>query len=52
MADDEVSGFYWLDYVLFAVMLLVSLGIGIYAALSAGKQKTTRYNSQLQCMYQ
>ena len=39
MADDEVSGFHWLDYVLFTVMLLVSLGIGIYAALSVGKQK-------------
>ena len=43
MADDNVSGFHWLDYVLFAGMLLVSLGIGIYAALSGGKQKTTRY---------
>ena len=43
MAGDELSGFHWLDYVLFTVMLLVSLGIGIYAAVSGGKQKTTRY---------
>ena len=42
MAEDEVSGFHWLDYVLFAVMLVLSLGIGIYAAFSGGKQKTTR----------
>ena len=42
MAEDEVSGFHWLDYVLFAVMLVLSLGIGVYAALSGGKQKTTR----------
>ena len=42
MAGDEVSGFHWLDYVLFAVMLIISLGIGVYAALSGGKQKTTR----------
>ena len=34
MAEDEVSGFHWLDYVLFAVMLVLSLGIGVYAAVS------------------
>ncbi len=45
MADDDVSGFHWLDYVLFTLMLVVSLGIGIYAALSGGKQKTTRYEN-------
>ncbi len=47
MAEDEVPGFHWLDYVLFALMLLVSLGIGIYAALSGGKQKTTRWEKDI-----
>ena len=40
--EGEISGFHWLDYVLFTVMLLVSLGIGVYVALSGGKQKNTR----------
>ncbi len=39
---EDIDGFHWLDYLLFALMLLVSLGIGIYAALTGGKQKTTR----------
>ena len=30
-----------LDYVVLAAMLLISMGIGIYHALSGGKQKTT-----------
>ena len=50
MADDEISGFHWLDYVLFAALLLVSFGIGIYAALSGGKQRTTRYNCLVEMM--
>ena len=34
MVEDEVFGFHWLHYVLFAVMLVLSLGIGVYASLS------------------
>ncbi len=37
-----MGGFHWLDYVLFVVMLVASLGIGVYAALTGGKQRTTR----------
>jgi len=29
------------DYIIFAVTIVVSLGIGIYYALSGGKQRTT-----------
>jgi len=31
----------WLDYVVLAVFLAISLGIGIYHALSGGRQRTT-----------
>ncbi len=36
-----VQGLYTADYIVFALMLLVSLGIGIYYSLTGGKQKTT-----------
>ncbi len=37
-----MDGFHWVDYILFVAMLIVSLGIGVYAARTGGKQKTTR----------
>ena len=33
--------FYVADYIIFAVTIAVSLGIGLYYALSGGKQRTT-----------
>ncbi len=37
----KMNRFHPVDYVLFAVMLLMSLGIGVYSALSGGGQRTT-----------
>ena len=34
--------FKWYDYVIFVSTLVISLGIGVYAAFSGGKQKTTK----------
>ena len=36
-----MNRFHIVDYILFVVMLLVSLGIGIYSAFTGGRQKTT-----------
>ncbi|KAH3807557.1 hypothetical protein DPMN_135902 [Dreissena polymorpha] len=33
--------FHWADYLIFFITIAVSLGIGIYYALSGGKQRTT-----------
>ena len=33
--------FHWADYVIFIVFICISLGIGVYHALTGGKQKTT-----------
>ena len=43
MADAEsYDSFRWYDYVIFGITLAISLGIGVYYALSGGKQKTTK----------
>ena len=34
-------GFHWADYVVFAVVLLFSAGIGLYHAFAGGRQRTT-----------
>ena len=38
----DYTEFRWYDYVIFAATLAISLGIGIYYALTGGKQKTTK----------
>ena len=39
---DGYDGFQWYDWLIFAVTLAISMSIGIYYALTGGKQKTTR----------
>lgn len=34
--------FSWVDYLIFAILLVISTGIGLYYALSGGRQKTTQ----------
>ena len=36
-----MNRFHAVDYILFTVMLLISLGIGVYSAFTGGSQKTT-----------
>jgi len=36
---EEIAGFHWADYLVFAVFLLISLGIGVYYGLFADKKK-------------
>lgn len=38
MADVNILG--WADYLVIAVMLFISVGIGIYYRFSGGRQKT------------
>ncbi|KAL3847667.1 hypothetical protein ACJMK2_018567 [Sinanodonta woodiana] len=38
---NPTHSFHFVDYIIFAITLVVSLGIGIYYAISGGKQRTT-----------
>ena len=42
MALETYDSFQWYDYVIFTVTLLISLSIGVYYAVSGGKQRTTQ----------
>jgi len=52
MISDGYGSFHVIDYVIFALALLVSLSIGLYHGLTGGKQQTTKEyllaNRQLQ----
>ena len=37
----DPSHFHILDYIVFVILLIASLAIGIYQALTGGRQKTT-----------
>ncbi|KAK3589680.1 hypothetical protein CHS0354_015186 [Potamilus streckersoni] len=38
---NPMHSFHFVDYIIFGITLVVSLGIGIYYAISGGKQRTT-----------
>jgi len=38
---ESVGTLQWLDYVILAVFLTISLGIGVYQSLTGGRQRTT-----------
>ncbi|KAK3589686.1 hypothetical protein CHS0354_015192 [Potamilus streckersoni] len=38
---NPIHSFHFVDYIIFGITIVVSLGIGIYYALSGGKQRTT-----------
>ncbi|KAL3847668.1 hypothetical protein ACJMK2_018568 [Sinanodonta woodiana] len=38
---NPIHSFHFVDYIIFGITIVVSLGIGIYHALSGGKQRTT-----------
>jgi len=40
MTSQVQAGFHWADYLLFGLFLLLSVGIGIYHALTGGRQRT------------
>jgi len=42
MISDESRSFHVVDFVIFALVLLVSLSIGFYHAFTGGKQRTTK----------
>ena len=39
---ETYDSFQWYDYVIFTVTLLISLGIGVYYALTGDRQRTTK----------
>lgn len=41
MAGRVVNTLHWVDYIVFALVLLISAGIGIFYGCTGGKQKTT-----------
>jgi len=42
MISDESRNFHVIDYVIFGLVLMVSLSIGFYHAFTGGKQRTTK----------
>lgn len=42
MSDEDLSGFHWLDYVLFSASLAFSLGVGIYHGYCGEGQRSTK----------
>ena len=42
MASIEPLYFQWPDYVVLAIILIMSAGIGFYYAFTGGRQKTTK----------
>lgn len=42
MEDTQLGKFRTLDYIVFAITLGISAGIGVYFWFSGGKQKTTQ----------
>ena len=38
---ENSNEFHWVDWVLFVLVLLISLSVGVVTAFTGGKQKTT-----------
>jgi hypothetical protein len=47
MAEDETGIFSAWDYVVLAMMLLISAAIGVYYRFTGGRQKTTQVSNSL-----